>query len=166
MNLFKEINPKFLTMKNLSYFLTSLLMVVLLGSCQGNQNQQNNQEKQPETSPLEQSVLSIHDSTMMLMDPIHHLKNDLQDQLTSVDSTDTATINTIHAKMKQLEAANEAMMDWMHQFKKPADSISAEADKYLQEQKVKVEAVKTQMDSAISKAKQLLTKLKTEKHEE
>ena len=101
--------------------------------------------------PLYDSVLAIHDnSAMPLMDPIMSSKmkiKGLYDSAQSISEEDMVLLS-------QLEAANDSMMEWMHNFEAkydgwPEDSVR----EYLQSEYARIYRIDEQMKAAVAKAK-------------
>ena len=91
-------------------------------------------------------IMVIHDDVMPKMKDIYQLKKSLK--TLPADSTTTSLID-------DLDAADEAMMEWMHQYKKPK-SITPEVWDYLDGQEKAIAIVRDQMLLSISNAKKYL----------
>ncbi len=100
-----------------------------------NQTQINTQDS------LYQVIMDIHDEVMPLTSKIVQ-KKDLLEKLSSNDSL-------VKTKIQELDAAEEAMWDWMYQIKAPKtlrDSLDpGQLDEYLKEQLIQIRTVKDQM---------------------
>lgn len=104
------------------------------------------------TATLESEVLAIHDSVMPRMSDLMRLKKAVSAR---VDQTaQSAEKKRGLAIRRQLDEADRAMMDWMHQYR--ADTLGklseAKATEYLRAEKAKIERVQTQMFQSISRA--------------
>lgn len=97
-----------------------------------------------EDNPLYVEVMAVHDSIMPKMSDIHSLKKDLN-QYTESEARDKV-LSTI----SELDKADEAMMNWMANFKVPEDKTQIES--YLNAQKVEISSVAEQMYTAIQQA--------------
>ncbi len=138
-------------MKSITLVLASFL-VFSLSSCK--------QDKKGEvkTDPMKE-VMAIHDEVMPKMSAIGKLVTDLNSK---TDSTETG--EAFDLAKKELQAANKAMMDWMHDFgdRFTTDEImngkelSPEKQLWLAEEKVKIEAIREQYNSSIKNAEKLL----------
>lgn len=96
----------------------------------------------------EQKVLARHDELMAKMDQLYQLRQQLG-QLP--DTARTA------APRRALLAADAAMMDWMHQYRKPADTVQhARVMAYLATQQQQLDALATKMNNSIDSARALL----------
>ena len=107
-----------------------------------------------------EKVMSIHDEVMPKMGQIGRLVGKLKSK---VDTT--ATGMTYQKAMKDLQDANNSMMDWMQGFGDRFDSdeimngkeLTLEKQEWLNEEEEKVTIVKEKINSSIEKAKALLT---------
>ena len=99
---------------------------------------------------LYDEVMAIHDEIMPKMKDI----NDAKKQLKKIQNEENQA--QVDALILQLDQADEAMMEWMNQFKPPQAEDKAARDTYLQMQKSKIVAVQEQMMSAIADAKSIL----------
>ncbi len=88
-------------------------------------------------------IMIIHDEVMPKMSDIYKLKKALKE----IEQTE-ASLKLI----KELEDADEAMMSWMHQYKKPTPGTKG-LDNYLNDQEVLIKEVRSKMLTAIEKAK-------------
>ncbi len=106
-----------------------------------------------EAQKLFEETMFIHDEVMPEMGTMHKLRKKLRKKLdsTELDSTNRKNIlNSIQA----LEKADDEMMEWMAEFKKPEDT--PEAVNYLKNEKIKISAVKESMLKSIENAKHIL----------
>lgn len=131
-------------------WLLYLALPLALAACQSGPSE----AEQKQT--LETEVMALHDEAMADMGKIYRLRRDLtslHDSLTA-QSADTAVTNLLSRRIVQLHEADEAMMDWMRNYKAPDTLAHAQAMLYLQEEHVKMEKVKSLMDSTIANAKE------------
>ena len=129
-------------MKNISFFL--ILSAIFLFSCEDS--------LQKEREQVFKEVMAIHDE-MMMMGKIRGAQSKLKKMMES-DSTNVEKYQTAY---DQLQMADDAMMDWMRQFKNPAQNTDAkEAIEYLKDQKVKVQKMKEVMVENMDKARQVI----------
>ncbi len=129
-------------MKNISFFL--ILSAIFLFSCEDS--------LQKEREQVFKEVMAIHDE-MMMMGKIRGAQSKLKKMMES-DSTNVEKYQTAY---DQLQIADDAMMDWMRQFKNPAQNTDAkEAIEYLKDQKVKVQKMKEVMVENMDKARQVI----------
>ena len=127
------------------------LFSVLFFSCKDNEKSQ--------TQTQMQQVMAVHDEVMPKMSSISKLISQLDAKIQAGDSTET------YIKASQdLKDANKAMFDWMKGFSDRFDreeimngkALSAEKQKFLDEEEAKVKALRDQMNSSISNAEALL----------
>lgn len=118
------------------------------------------EKKKVEDGPSQmEQVMAIHDEVMPKMGKLGKLVGELKSK---VDTT--ATGKQYEVAMKDLQAANTAMMDWMMNFGDRFDSdeilegkeLTEEKKQWLDEEEAKVKALKEQINSSIEKAEALL----------
>ena len=105
---------------------------------------------------LEQHVMAVHDSAMAEMGTIFKLRRNLRalrDTL-ATRQTDSTTLLLLQQHITGLNRADEAMMDWMRNYKAPDTLQHQQAMQYLQQELQKIEKVKTTMDSTVKTARQ------------
>jgi outer membrane translocation and assembly module TamA len=118
------------------------------------------EEKRTETSQMKK-VMAIHDEVMPKMSTLGNMVADLSEK---EDSTEIG-IKYMEAR-KELQEAHKSMMDWMRGFGERFDSdeilngkeLSAQKQKWLDEEEEKVKALRDQINGSIEKAKILLHK--------
>lgn len=131
-------------MKHLFY---AGFILALMAACGNN----NKTEKEPN---LQEEVMAIHDSIMPKTDSIMTLKQLLKKEGFEKSNKDSVMIKEA---VEELDAADEAMMQWMRQYEKPSDTLEQSKKKaYLKEQKAKIKTVKEKMLNSIDKANKIL----------
>lgn len=138
-------------MKNL------LIILLLLSSCAQQEKKENTHEiDEIETSEAYKETMTVHDEVMPKMDNIVQLKKQLKvkiDSLSLGSNPDTASINALNTQVVELENADKAMMDWMHQFDGSKKSDTTEAIiQYYMSQKEIITDVAEKMNTAIKNA--------------
>lgn len=134
----------------------SFALAIVLLSC-------NSKAEKENTSKLNEEVMAVHDEIMPKMSEIMELKSKLTDSLKVVDSTSvqypilkqkTDSLNRL------LDEADNAMMDWMNQYKPDTlETINAEEGaKYLTDQKNKIMIVKDITLKNLEPVKQFLNR--------
>lgn len=108
----------------------------------------------PKVQKLHDEVMAIHDEVMPEMGTIHKLKKQLKAKLKEAGVT--LNEDNINNSISALDYADEAMMDWMHQFKVPKNVDDAALLTYLEDQKVKISKVNTDMRTSIKNAQNAL----------
>lgn len=141
---------------NVKLFSLTLLLSTAFYACQDSQTateqQQHNVEKalglDGKGVNIMREAMVIHDETMKGMSDIARFRNQI--------SVEAAKPNADTKKLKALEAqlaeADQAMLDWMHNFKKPRnpeDSIE-----YLDRQKQGIVKTQQLINDALAAAKQ------------
>ncbi|WP_281541512.1 hypothetical protein [Maribacter aestuarii] len=130
----------------------SIVSLLLFSSCK--------EEKKVEEGPTQmEQVMAIHDEVMPKMGKLGKLVSQLKPMADSLGD------ESAQAKaMRDLQQANESMMDWMKDFGDRFDSdeilegkeLSAEKQKWLDEEEEKVKKVKEEINSSIAQAEALL----------
>lgn len=135
-------------MKN--WFL-SLVVVLALSACNDGAN-----EAQQKQQTLETEVMDLHDEAMADMGKIYRLRRNLTSLRDTLQAqpADTATIRLLTQRIQDLEKADEAMMEWMRQYKAPDTLAHEQAMLYLNTEHRKMERVKSLMDSTITNAQE------------
>lgn len=119
---------------------TWILASILLFSC-----------KSGEKTPIDiqhNEVMAIHDEVMPKMRDIYKLKKRLK-------KSPQKDLEVVQNSISQLEKADDAMMDWMADYKKPKGD-DPNALNYLASEMNKIEIVKSTMLIAISNAENIL----------
>jgi hypothetical protein len=88
----------------------ALLLLPLLASCSPSA------DAPAQEAAAEKRVLAVHDSLMLRMDQLYTSRQELQ----KATALDTAAAGR---QKRALLAAEAAMMNWMHQYRRPADSV-------------------------------------------
>ncbi|MBT8186905.1 MAG: hypothetical protein HKP38_07070 [Croceitalea sp.] len=133
-----------------------LLLVLISISCKD--KEKNMEEK---TTSQMKGVIMIHDEIMPQMGKLSHLASQLK---TRIDST-TANAEYEEA-IKELQDANQEMMDWMREFGERFDgdeilkgkALTAQKQEWLNEEEAKIKALQNKFDASIEKAELLLKK--------
>ena len=135
-----------------------LLVLFVLSAC--------NNSKQ-EQADLQKKVIDNHDILMVQMDEIMNKKTKLDSisaNFVSIKNekpdTDTSALKlSIDSLKSSLTKADEAMMNWMHQFNPDHTGKShEEVMSYLNDQQVKIDSVKTLFDQSLSKSELFISK--------
>ncbi|UOQ71216.1 hypothetical protein [Hymenobacter cellulosilyticus] len=129
-------------------FRPSLLLAVgcaaLVAACSSGPNEQQQVEA------AEKAVLASHDTLMAQMGQLY----DLRQQLQKAPGPDTVLAGR---QRRSLLRADAAMMGWMHQYRKPADSVATEAKlRYFAGQQQKIDSVGRLMRQNLDSAKLVL----------
>ena len=97
-------------------------------------------------------VMKEHDDAMALMTDIYTYTKQLADTTLSVSD-----LNQVKQYQSDLSQAEEAMMDWMAQFKKPNSQDEQVITDYLNQQYKSISDIHQQMIRAINQAKSYAT---------
>lgn len=124
------------------YRLFLILITLLIISC--------GPPKDPAYQKLYDEVMVIHDDVMPKMTDINRAKKKLR------KLKDGTNEELITLQIEQLDAADEAMMSWMHEFDAPELPSLAENLDYLNKEKTKIQEVSDQMLLSLKEADMLI----------
>lgn len=134
-------------------FTVLLTSTILLISCNFNQI---DSEAEYALKKMHDNVMEIHDEVMPRMTEIGKLKRQLKRKL---KEDNVVKQDSIQQYIYQLEEADNAMMNWMGDFKKPSfEDIKAAEQVYITE-KQKIIVVRDKMNSTISNVEMFLSRL-------
>lgn len=141
------------------YIILFVLPLALFAACQGNAS--NEEEK----TELENKVMAIHDEAMAKMGDIYKLRRSLRSMRDTLEAqqADSSAILPLEQEITGLNMADEAMMQWMRQYKAPDTLQHEQAMQYLQQELTKVERVQTIMDSTLEAAQATVKKYEQQK---
>lgn len=98
---------------------------------------------------LYNQVMDIHDEVMPQMEDLYNIKKEYEGQLKA--STDSSKSKELRAQIANVDSVSQMMMDWMHEFDPPADTVDAERKRaYLESEMEKVKQVKDAINNVIS----------------
>jgi hypothetical protein len=128
-----------------------LALPLAMAGCQGGPSSETQQKQE-----LETEVMDLHDEAMADMGKIYRLRRNLSALRDTLQArpTDTTTIHLLIRRIAELNEADEAMMDWMRNYKAPDTLAYEPAMLYLREEHIKMARVKALMDSTIANAKE------------
>ncbi|MBC7777610.1 MAG: hypothetical protein H7246_19405 [Phycisphaerae bacterium] len=123
----------------------TLFAFLLFTSC-------NNDKKQIET--LTKETETIHDEAMKDLADMNRVARELKE--TIMVATMTAEQSAVYTDaLTAMGNAENAMMDWMKNYKSPEEMAPPEAMKYLQEQKALIEKNRADIKAALEAGKKL-----------
>lgn len=146
------------TMK-LTYKLLILVLVVLAacGKPQsgGEESDADGNENDDPNQALYDQVMNFHDEAMPKMEDIYKIKSQLQEKIANSPNLVKERKEALERMILVLDSANNAMMDWMHQFNPLPDSVDEEqARAYLESEMEKIREVNQTMINALEQAKE------------
>ncbi len=108
-------------------------------------------EAQTEEQEIKKEIMASHDTTMAQMNYMARLRKQLKDAATDSTATDTLVLKELY---RDLEQANDAMMQWMADFENPDNMTMKTEDKvvYLKDEKVKMLDIEKRTFEAIAAA--------------
>lgn len=102
-------------------------------------------------------VIAVHDEVMPKMSYISELKGQIEERMDS--SSDSLKIEELKNLMINLDAADESMWAWMHQFNSDLEDVEIdEALDYLKSEQENVDEVARKINDSISAAEEELKK--------
>lgn len=103
-----------------------------------------------ENEALYNEVMKIHDDGMEKMGEIHLSKKNLKEKLTTRTGESKAATE---AAIARLDSADRGMMNWMHNFNPPEDTLDGEAYReYMELELEKVKKVREDILEALAEA--------------
>jgi hypothetical protein len=114
--------------------------------------------KDSEIASLEKKVMAMHNQSMAKMDSLMMLKSRLKDGLKKESAWGDKQKKEAESDIKEIEKVNDAMMDWMHQYKTPDKKWDHDKSiSYLNDQYSRISDIDTQMSRQIQKAKRTVS---------
>ncbi len=109
----------------------------------------------PERQKAFDEVMEIHDEVMPEISTINKLTRQIKSVLEKGENLEKADL--MKTILTDLEAAEEGMMDWMHDLDVPGKDIpDAQAIQYLNSEKIKISKVSVDMKESIAAGKNIL----------
>ncbi|MBI0398043.1 hypothetical protein [Cyclobacterium marinum] len=134
---------------NIQIISATILLFAAFGySCK----QENKVEK------MKAEVMAVHDEVMPEMGNLMNLKSQLKEKSSNLDSLDdSGNLEELNLLIQNLEEADEAMMDWMRNYKDPSGEMNEEqAMEYLKEKMKSIKEVKQKINTSKAKARKAL----------
>jgi hypothetical protein len=152
-----------------SFLIIVLSAIMLLGCNDGSEHKtnpvaQSSVVDSDDIAISKKKIMSLHNQTMAKMDSMMLLKSELNTLLKTGDFSNENDKKAVKSGIEALENANNAMMDWMHQYKTPDKKWEHEkARTYLDDQYTKILNVKKEMDMSMQNARQAILQSKRSK---
>ena len=108
---------------------------------------------------LYDEVMAVHDEVMPKMQDIMNLKEQIRGKIErlSQQTGTEAEVEQLDQMINRLDEADEAMMNWMRNFKRDYEGMSEEeVINYLEEEKEKITEVRQEMLNTIEEAQGVL----------
>jgi len=135
-----------------SIFQLTIILCALLTACADPQKE--------ELENLKAEVMRVHDESMAQMGTMHDLESGIKSLIKTKEEANPLDSTFKERGMKRvflLGKAHTQMMDWMHQYKAPKDTVAVNVQiEYFKEQKVKIDAVDEITKKSITEAKAFL----------
>lgn len=138
-----------------------IFLALVLSACAGGSEEQNEEGSTNRVDEARRRVEQLHDSIMVRMGEIHRLHKQLvysRDSL-AVDSSRVAT------RLEALDNAEEAMMRWMREYRKPENASEQELLQFFKQEEEKIKEVGERMAEAIEQSKAFLDSVQQNKPE-
>lgn len=114
-----------------------------------------------EVEALHNEIMAVHDAVMPKTSDIHKQIKKLKKLKKDIPENNTSFIKMIDTVIKDLDDADEKMMLWMKQYKKPDfKNKSVEQMNDLNTFRDRIEVVKNNINSSLEKASQLEERFK------
>ncbi len=95
---------------------------------------------------LYDQVMDVHDEVMPKMNDIEAFKKKLKDQIAASPNLVPEERKKLEQRISNLDSVGHMMMDWMHKFSPPADSLGVEVYReYLEAELEKIRKVREAM---------------------
>ena len=143
---------------------SKFLLLGLLLSCGCGQKSHEHDDHEGDATEIEETggnqalydeVMKIHNEVMPKMDDILKIETSLRTKLAETNIVDGKK-QEIEAGIAKLDSADRSMMNWMHNFNPPPDSLGEErAREYLETEMEKIKEVREDVNEAIEKGKSL-----------
>ena len=161
----------------MKYFKTTSLLTLLalfIFACKGDAPKVNTSpgevrkkamsENEAAQETLYDEVIAIHDEVMPKMSDINRVKRALKEHASGLTSPKCEFQEEDRGKIKgmvaKLEEADESMMQWMRDFKKPENVSHEKMMAFLEAEKVKISDVSDLMLTSLEKGDKLIKDLK------
>src|SRR6185295_2450777 len=103
---------------------------------------------------LYNQVIDIHDEVMPKMEDLYKFKQKCQDSIAHTPGMAAEQKKELENMIAELDSANNAMMDWMHNFNPKPDSTDQEvAREYLETEMERIKKVRDFTNETLEKAK-------------
>ncbi|WP_157541610.1 hypothetical protein [Hymenobacter aerophilus] len=123
-------------------------LLLVLAACQPSTSQP---ETGSQLAAAEQTVLARHDTLMAQMDQLYELRQQLAKAPPAADTV------AVGQARRALVGAENGMMDWMHRYRRPADTVAdARRLAYYARQQERIDSVGRLFESSQAAARQLL----------
>lgn len=134
----------------------SFLLIILAVTAISCGNSRSSEDKANDV--LYNEVMHIHDLVMPKMDDIYKMKRAFLDSMAHTPGMPPALKQQLEGAVANLDSADKAMMNWMHDFDL-GDSITTDSARiYLTSELLRIKQVSDQMNESLDKARALLQK--------
>jgi len=129
-----------------------LIIALAIVSCQKSTDHTRHNDGAMESDStntiLYNQVMDIHDEVMPQMEDLYNKQKELQEQLKANPAADIKA--DIELRLHEIDSASKMMMDWMHEFDPPADTVDQEQKRaYLEAEMEKIKRVKQAINTVL-----------------
>ena len=140
-------------MKNL-LIAASWLILIACGKTGEHADHDMDNEGDSPNQALYNQVMDIHDEVMPKMEDLYKSKKELIDKIAATPDMAADKKKELENMISALDSANNAMMDWMHNFNPRPDSTDQEAAReYLETEMERIKKVRDLTNETLEKAK-------------
>lgn len=130
-------------MKSTLFQVLPLLVFLQCGNPSRESQSSNDMDSTSANEALYHNVMDIHDEVMPRTEDLYKLKKRLQDSVAANPSMPAEAKAQLEQRIASLDSVNKMMMDWMHHFSPPADSVGQEVVReYLEGELEKIKEVR------------------------
>ncbi|NND34003.1 MAG: hypothetical protein HKN76_15550 [Saprospiraceae bacterium] len=138
-----------------------IFLIIVAAACQSNNSPSgtDSADLPSELEPLYEEVINIHDEVMPEMSKVTQLQTQVTDRLKgqrAEQPINTEKLKETNQILGQLNRAESAMWDWMHNFGKLDSIPPSEKERFLQSEKLSAENMKNLVLESIKEATEFL----------
>jgi hypothetical protein len=135
-------------------FACSLLTLIACGKSNEHTGHDTDNEGDDPNQALYNQVMDIHDEVMPKMEDIYKYKKELLESIANAPEMPADKKKNIEELIVNLDSANNAMMEWMHNFNPKTDSTDQEAAReYLETEMERIKKVREFTNETLEKVK-------------
>lgn len=122
----------------------------------------NSNTNPSQTKSMHDQIMIIHDEAMPKTSEINRLVKQLKEEKKYITPNNESLLKTFDAMVKELEDADEFMMEWMSKYKSPDFSDESENTKaYLESELRNITLVKDKIERAITRSTNFYNRMTT-----
>lgn len=130
-------------MKSTLFLLLPLVLFLQCGNPSRESQSTTDMDSTSANEALYHNVMDIHDEVMPRTQDLYNLSKRLKDSIAANPSMAADVKSQLEKRIASLDSVNKMMMDWMHHFSPPDDSLGQEvAREYLEGELEKIKGVR------------------------